>query len=96
MTFIMMNDSVIETRTCKHCNKTYDFKDIKYADANTPTVLAFTEVRNQMFCPHCQNPHVEFVKAPPAFEKRPTLKGEGRDMLNRIKKRNYGSNMPDY
>jgi hypothetical protein len=51
-----------------------------------------------MYCPNCKEQHnkVELSIGPSHFEKRPTLKGDGRDLFNRIKKRNYGSNMPDY
>lgn len=96
MSFVLMENSINETRICIHCNTEYEFVDEKYADEKTPTVFLYSSIRNQMYCPNCGNSHSELIKAPPAFEKRPTLKGEGREMLNRIKKRNYGNNMPDY
>ena len=48
-------------------------------------------------CPKCGNDNNSFKSTWPShFEKRPVLKGEAAELFNRIKKRNYGSTMPDY
>lgn len=98
MTFILMDDSIIENRVCRWCDEEYEWRDERYANEKTPTVLSHTGSHNQVWCPNCWTQHIptELSKGPSHFEKRPTLKGEGRELLNRIKKRNYGSTMPDY
>ncbi len=96
MTFIIMPNSINETRKCIHCQSDYQFMHIYYANEKSPDVFVYSETRNQIFCPVCGKAHTEFVPPPHFFEKRPTLNGLGREILNKIKKRNYGSTMPDY
>lgn len=98
MPFILMDASIVEQRICNWCQEEYTWKDLKWADEKTPLVFSHSSSLNQMYCPNCKEQHnkVELSKGPSHFEKRPTLKGDGRDLFNRIKKRNYGSNMPDY
>ena len=72
------------SKFCKNCNTDNLYK-VSYS-SKLPTK-----------CLHCGFDTAEEKYIPMGiYEKRPTLKGEGRELLNRIKKRNYGSTMPDY
>lgn len=70
---------------CNSCNHD-DIIEVNY-EGCTPTI-----------CNSCGHDNAFQYKntGPAHFEKRPTLTGEGRELFNRIKKRNYGSTMPDY
>lgn len=96
MGFILMPESIAEPRICRWCEEEYIWESQKWADEKNPTVFVFSGSKNQMWCPNCGERHEPISYVGTHFEKRPTLKGEGAELFNRIKKRNYGSNMPDY
>lgn len=70
---------------CKHCG-------------HDGILEALYGEKHPSICPQCGYDHSApiAIKGPMHFEKRPTLKGEAAELFNRIKKRNYGSTMPDY
>lgn len=70
---------------CISCH--YDGVLETFYDTSKPTVCPSCGVDNKEDIKHVGLSH---------FEKRPTLKGEAAELFNRIKKRNYGSTMPDY
>ncbi len=48
-------------------------------------------------CPHCLNDSNKvYSKSPSIVESLPKLDSGAKELFNRIKKRNIGSNMPDY
>lgn len=73
------------SHTCSKCNHTTRGECLYHVDAIPNTCAE---------CGYC--PDDDLPSYGGHFEKRPTLTGEGRELFNRIKKRNIGSNMPDY
>lgn len=71
-------------RFCTVCNK------------DSEHIVSYGDVLPKI-CLHCGNdPDAHLQSSIGIYEKRPTLQGGAKELFNRIKKRNIGSNMPDY
>lgn len=83
---------------CYHCNpiKLY-YKYECNACGVTSALDTYYNEDTKTICPVCLNDSNKlFSKSPSIVESLPKLDSGAKELFNRIKKRNIGSNMPDY
>lgn len=94
-TISLSNEDLIK---CTYCNpiKVYYNYYCKSCEITSLIESTFNEKKIQV-CPVCEHDSQKnYNKSPAIVESIPKLDSGAKELFNRIKKRNIGSNMPDY
>jgi hypothetical protein len=85
------------SKQCYYCNPLVVYYSLSCIKCNT---LSFIQTTYNSVLPHictmCGFDSNKTNVSPNIIEAQPKMNSDAKELFNRIKKRNYGSNMPDY
>ena len=85
-----------DLKKCFYCNPITVFYKYECSNCNNVSIIESSYNTEKIhICPICNFDTIK-IKSPSIVESQPKLDGGAKELFNRIKKRNIGSNMPDY